>query len=93
MFNLETRTGDPIDAGGATLVPIAKSMHLELGRGAVVWNRAIGVSIDSRETILPIHDRTRRLQLAILGAGLLGSLLLWLAGRRRRRAGMRGNTR
>ncbi len=92
MFNLETRTGQPIAAGGTHLVPIAKSMRLELGRGALVWNRAIGVAVGSRrETILPIHDRTRRLQLAILGAGVLGSLLLWLAGRRRHSVG--GNSR
>ncbi len=95
MFNLETRTGDPIAAGGVQLVSIARSMRLTFGHGAVIWNRPIGVSVTGGErpgeTLVPIHDRTRRLQLAILGAGFLGSLLLALAGRRRRRAFPRGD--
>ncbi len=85
MLTIETRSGDAITAGDVHLVPIARSVRLKLGSGALTWSRAIGVSARSAgsETLVPIRDRTRRLQLAILGAGLVGSLLLWLAGRRR----------
>ncbi len=43
---------------------------------------------------LPIRDWTRRCQLAILGAGLAGSLVLWLGcSRRRRHSYSRGGPR
>ncbi len=90
MLTIETQAGDPIVAGSVRLVPIARSLRLELGRGTVVWNRPIAVSAGP---VVPIRDHTRRLQLMILGAGLVGSLLLRLAGRRRQRAGDRGGTR
>ncbi len=86
MYSIETKTGDAIVAGEARLVPVAGSLRLELSRGGLVWNRAIGLRIeaDGEETMVPIHDRTRQLQLAILGLGLAASLILWLAGGRRR---------
>ncbi len=87
MFASQIQTGEPITVGEVRLAPVARSMRLELGWGVVAWNRAVGVSVRSGdgETMVPIRDRTRRLQLAILGAGLLGSLLLRVSGRRRRR--------
>ena len=84
MFAIETRSGDPIDAGGTTLVPVARSVRLQLRGGGVIWNRPVGVLVDGGETLVPICDRTRQLQLALLGAGLAGALILrWI---RRRRA-------
>ncbi len=94
MVTIETRIGAPIAAGATSVVPIARSVRLELGSAAMAWTRAVGVTVlpalggptrsDGGETELPIHDLTRRWQLALLGAGLLGSLALWLGGRRRR---------
>ena len=45
-----------------------------------------GVLVDAGggETLVPIHVRTRRIQLVLLGAGLAGSLILRLVRRRRR---------
>ena len=87
MLAIETHTAEPIAAGELRLVPIARSARLELGRVSLTWNRAVGLTAESAggETTVPIRDLTRRLQLAILGAGLLGSLLL-----RRRRRSRRG---
>ena len=86
MLTIETQTGDSVTVGAMRLVPIARSVRLQLGRISLAWTRAIGVSARSgdQETKIPIRDLTRRLQLAILGAGLLGALLLKRAGRRRR---------
>ncbi len=111
MFSIETQTGETIVAGEARLVPVARSLCLNLGRGGLVWNRAIGLRLEAegretgvrqtgvrqtgvrqtgvrqtgvRQTMVPIRDRTRQLQLAFLGLGLVGSLILRLAGGRRR---------
>ncbi len=57
MFNLETRTGDPIAAGGVQLVSIARSMRLTFGHGAVIWNRPIGrVEIVSNGKVVKRFD-------------------------------------
>lgn len=66
-------------------MPISRSVRLEWRRGGLIWNRPLGVLVRAggRETRVPIRDRTRRTQLALLGAGLVGSLVLRLVGRRR----------
>ena len=86
VLALETRIGAPIAVAGATLVPVARSVRLELCQGGVIWNRPIGVLVDAagREKLVPVRDRTRRLQLTLLGAGLAGSFILRLVRRRRR---------
>ncbi len=87
MLAFETKTGDPIVAGGVRLVPTARAMRVTLGRISLAWTRPIGVTVESGDhesSRMPIRDGTRCWQLAILGAGLLGSLVLGLAGRRRK---------
>ena len=83
MFAIETRTGDPIDAPGATLVPVARSVRLDLWGRGVIWNRPVGVLSGDGDTLIPIRDRTRQLQIGLLGAGLVGAL--WLRRIRRGR--------
>ncbi len=86
MLTIETQSGEAIDAGSLRLVPVARSWRLKLGWLGLVWNRASRVTVfsDGQETTIPVRDETRRLQLILLGAGALGALWLWLAGRRRR---------
>lgn len=93
MFAIETRTGDPIDARGATFVPVARSVRLQLWGRGVIWNRPVGVLSGDGGILVPIRDRTRRLQLSLLGAGLAGALVLRLIRRRRRAAGCKETSR
>lgn len=89
LIHTETRAGEPLQAGGQRIVPLARitrlgSLHLPLG---LIWNRPVAVGVqepDGRQQVLPVIDITRRAQWILLGAGLLASLLLWLSGRRAR---------
>ncbi len=90
VLRIETRAGAPIVAGDVRLTPIARSVRLDLGRGALVWSRAIGVSARSAreasgglpETLVPIRDLIRRLQLALRGGALGGARVVMFSGRR-----------
>ncbi len=103
MLAIETRTGAPIAAGEVRLVPVARSWRLETGWGGLVWNRPAGVLVEqagvtpegSRRSrgMVPIRDWTRRWQLALLGAGLAGSLALRLRRRQRRKRWTKGSRR
>ncbi len=88
MFSNKTHTGDVIVAGELRLVPIARSSRLKLGRCTLVWNRAVGLRVEAGdgEISVPIRDRTRQLQLAILGLALAGSIIPRLLASRRRSA-------
>jgi hypothetical protein len=90
---LENRiiAGDPIRIGRNQVVPLTRLIRVHLFglRGGLVWNRPHAVKIigeDGTERMLPIHDITRRSQILLLGAGLIGSLLIWrfLRGRNSR---------
>lgn len=85
----ETRAGEPVQVGGARIIPFARSLRLQIpGRTAgLVWNRPVSVLVqyaDGSEKILPIYDLTRLAQLGLLTAGLLAPLLIWRARRSRR---------
>lgn len=86
-IHIETRAGEPVQTGETRLIPLARSMRLQIPglSGGLVWNRPVSVvaSTASGQQVLPVPDVTRRSQLVLLGAGLLGSLLLWLTFGRR----------
>jgi hypothetical protein len=87
-ITIETRAGAPVQAGNISLIPLARSMRIQLPGtpGGLVWNRPVSVVATGpggRQQVLPVLDVTRRAQLVLLGAGLLGSLLLWLTFGRR----------
>ena len=74
--------GDPIRVGRDHVVTLARSIraHMFGLRGGLVWNRPHAVMIideDGTERVLPIRDVTRRSQILLLGAGVVGSLLVW----------------
>lgn len=88
FFEYETRTGDPILAGDTTLLPFGKVLRIQLPGlpGGLIWNRPISVlatTPDGQEQVIRIVDVTRLAQLAVFGAALLGSLLIWLLARNR----------
>ena len=79
----QTSAGEPVTAGDMKIYPVARSYRLNFppGHGGIVWNRPRSVIVEDamgRRQIIPIRDYTRRMQIVILAAGLVTSLLTWL---------------
>jgi hypothetical protein len=82
LIKSEVIAGDPIRVDRDQVVPLTRSIraHLIGLRGGLVWNRPIAVMVigdDGTERVLPIRDVTRRSQIFLMGAGLIGSCLIW----------------
>ena len=85
-LTLETRTAEPIQAGKRRLTPISSLLQVTFPgwQGGLVWNRPTAVLVteaDGKETLLPVRDITRLIQILVLSAGVLGAGLIWLAYR------------
>lgn len=80
-FEMETHAGTPIQVGQTRIIPFAQTVQLTLpGINRFVWSRPTAMlaqTPDGRETVIPVPDITRQTQLALLGLGLLGALILW----------------
>jgi hypothetical protein len=83
----QTIAGEPVNVGEVSVYPVARSYRINFpsARGGIVWNRPLAVIVEdssgSRQ-IIPVQDRTRQLQIAILAAGFVSTLLTWLIFRR-----------
>ena len=87
MIVVQTTAGEPIRVGDQEIVPISRSVRVQLPvlHGGLIWNRPVAVAVRTAngwEFELPVRDVTRRVQLFVLAAGILGSVLIWLARRR-----------
>ena len=87
-FRLKTQKGSAIQVGGLVIVPVARSvaLHPHGIPAALLWSGPAEVRVqtpDGEEHRLPVTDVTRRAQWTLLGMGLAGSLLIWLAFRRK----------
>jgi len=85
-INMETRVGEPIPVGDATIVPMAKSLRIQIPElpGGLIWNRPVSVLVqtsDGGEQVLPIRDVTRRAQLGLIFGSMMGLLAVWLVKR------------
>ena len=83
FIHIETKTGEPISVSGAEIIPVARSVRIQVDGFPVglIWNRPVAVlarTSDGAEISIPVHDVTRRAEVALLGVGLVGSLLIWL---------------
>lgn len=83
----QTSAGEPVQVGEMHVYPIARSYMVNLPsvKSGIVWNRPLAVIVeDSRgkRQIIPVHDKTRQLQIAFLAAGLIGAFLTWAIFRR-----------
>lgn len=85
----QTSSGEPVVVGDVKLYPVARSYRINFpsDQGGISWNRPLAVIVEdshgSRQ-IIPVQDRTRQLQVGILIAGLLGTILTWLILRQSR---------
>jgi hypothetical protein len=90
-ISIKKSSGRPVTAGNLALTPVSQAVVIRAPGHAngLVWNRpvAIGVETPGEEMqvpqVLPVYDHTRLAQILILGAGLLGSALIWLIFRNR----------
>lgn len=85
----QTSAGEPVEIGNLTLYPVARSYRINMPavRGGLIWNRPMAVIVEEQDgarQVLPIVDQTRQLQIAILIAGFIGTLLTWILFRKPR---------
>jgi len=83
LIHVETRAGLPVDVGDTQIVPFARLIHLDIPGilGGLTWNRPSSILIkkgNGGEKVLNVPDVTRQAQIAVLGFGLLGGILLSL---------------
>jgi hypothetical protein len=78
-----TTRSEPLIIGEKRIVLEARAFSLRLPFGGLVWNRPVAVRVQtlSGESRLPIHDVTRRRQIAAYGFSIV-CILLGLAARR-----------
>jgi hypothetical protein len=82
FLNYEQKAGDSMTIGDFRIVPFSRTLRVQFpGRwlGGLIWNRPASVLVTSRdgqEQVIPVHDVTRRVQFSLLGAGILGALLI-----------------
>lgn len=89
-LQFETRPGKPVTIGKTRIVPYAQSLRIKLppNNGGIIWNRPVSIlaiSPDGIETVIPVPDITRRIQIAIIGSGLLTMLLVLLMSSRQKK--------
>lgn len=87
FLTIETRSGQPIQAGDATLTPFAQSWQVRFPNqsGGLVWNRPVSVLVTSangQEQVLPVTDITRLALWALMGGCALTVMILSLALRK-----------
>jgi len=86
FIQVETKAGEPVAYGDLRLIPMSRSVRFGLPgmKGGFIWNRPVSVAVVDQagnEAILPVHDVTRLIQIAILGSGLLAGV--WFFTRKR----------
>jgi hypothetical protein len=82
-ISIKKSSGRPFTAGSLQLTPVSQAVVMRApGRvNRLVWNRPVTIRVQSPgqdAQVLPVYDYTRLVQILILGAGLLGSTLIWL---------------
>jgi hypothetical protein len=88
-FVQQTSAGDPIAVDDYMVYPVARSYRLNMPgvHGGIIWNRPHVVIVEDSggdRQVIPVVDPTRRLQISILGAAVVGTLLTWLIFRNSR---------
>jgi hypothetical protein len=90
LVAIETRAGEPIQAGDRILIPFTRSLRVQFPdrRGGLIWTSPASLLVNDgngQEQVLPILDITRRIQLGLLGL-CLSMLLMWILPSRPRKS-------
>ena len=88
--SIKKYSGSPIQSGTMQLTPVSQAVILRTPGQAngLVWNRPVAIRVQRVQApgeemqVVPVYDRTRLAQILILGAGLLGSALIWFIFRK-----------
>lgn len=85
--SIKKYSGSPIQSGTMQLTPVSQAVILRTPGQAngLVWNRPVAIRVQApgeEMQVVPVYDRTRLAQILILGAGLLGSALIWFIFRK-----------
>ncbi len=80
-FEHKINAGEAMQVGDMEITPLARMMKIQLPGKHVglIWNRPQAVVVktpDGQESTLPVIDVTRVTVWAILGAGVLGALII-----------------
>jgi hypothetical protein len=87
FFEIQTKTGEPINHGDITLTPFSQSVSFRLPglNGGLIWNRPVSLLSETKngqEQLISIPDVTRQLQWGILGASLGCAFIMWILSNR-----------
>ncbi len=87
LINAKTQAGRTYRVDDLEITPLVRKIRVQPPeyRGTILWGAPEAVVIQSsagEQAVLPIRDQTRTAQLLLLGIGLLGSILIWVALRR-----------
>ncbi|UCH59082.1 MAG: hypothetical protein JSV61_12810 [Anaerolineales bacterium] len=90
LIHIETRAGQPAYLGAVKITPFSQAIRVGFPgtQGGFIWNRPSSVLVkkgDGSEQVLKIPDMTRQIQIALLGFGVLGGILLSLLVRTAKR--------
>lgn len=83
-LRMETRAGKTMHAGGRKITPFSQALILSFPGmpGGLIWNRPVSVLVrepDGSEIVIPVVDRTRQVELALLGVIAGFSLFLFIS--------------
>jgi hypothetical protein len=93
-ISIKKSSGKPVTAGNLVLTPVSQAVVVRApGQvNGLIWNRPVALRVQAlgeemqvtqAPQEVPVYDYTRRAQMLILGAGLLGSALIWLIFRKK----------
>ncbi len=87
FITFETQVSDPIHTDGKSIKLYSRALVLRLpGSSGLIWNRPVSVNVrstDGKDETLAVHDTTRLVQLAMLGAAFFVFLFTRVARRSR----------
>jgi hypothetical protein len=77
------KTGEAFHVGTTKITPVARVLKIQLPghHAGLIWNRPRAIVVetaDGQENTLPVIDVTRLAVWALLGAGLIGAIVIGL---------------
>jgi hypothetical protein len=80
LIQWQTHTGQKITVGDVSITPQSSALVVRWPYGGLVWNRPTALLVDRGDYAehIPIEDVTRKLQLTLLGLGMIFTILAFI---------------